>query len=237
MVSSYNQKSFDVLADLFEIAGMLFLFPDEDTVNSIIEGTFADHLTNIEQFIPYEGDEKLNDSIQCLNRLKGLNQSDLFEELRKGYSALFLHSGSGVRIWPYEAPFRFVNDGRTGMPSLFRSPTTIDVEKQFASAGISPANKRKEPIDSFSNECFFISLLLREIASIDQDAFDIRKERVEQLLHFYKSHASKWFYAFLTKVQESAASTATAEIYANFTEIGIVATKVCARTVKQYDNV
>ena len=236
-MSSHNQISLDILADLFEITGTLFLFPDEDTVGSIIEGTFSDHLADIDQFVPYEDDEKLDDSIQCLDRLKVLSQSDLFEELRKGYSALFLHSGSGVRIWPYEAPFRFVNDGRTGMPSLFRSPTTIDVEKQFASAGINPANKRKEPVDSFSNECFFISLLLREIANIDQDASDIRKERVEQLLHFYKSHASKWFCAFLTKVRESAASIATAESYGSFTEIGIVATKVCARTVKQYDNV
>ena len=123
------------------------------------------------------------------------------------------------------------------MPSLFRSPTTIDVEKQFASAGISPANKRKEPVDSFSNECFFISLLLREIANIDQDAADIRKERVEQLLHFYESHASKWFCAFLTKVRESAASIATAENYVGFAEIGIVATKICTRAIKQYDSV
>ena len=219
-------------ADLLEITGMLFKFLGPDEADVIASGTLCKRLRQIAACLKDDEQQKLALSLSVLDSLADEDCDFVHERLRKGYSSLFLHSGEGVRVWPYEAPFRFVADGRSGMPSLFRSPTTLDVEAQFAAAGISPDGKRREPVDSLSNECFFVSLLLRSAAGLDGSEAGVRQRSLEQLQEFNGSHPAKWFESFFDRVRKAARSV-RADEYAAFADVGDLALRSMNRALMQ----
>lgn len=226
----------EAVADLLEITGVLFTFPGPDEADAIASGMLCERLGRIAACLQGDGRQRLALPLSVLDSLAGEDCDSVRERLRRGYSSLFLHSGEGVRVWPYEAPFRFVADGRSGMPSLFRSPTTLDVEAQFAAAGISPNHKRKEPVDSLSNECFFMSLLLRSAAGLDESDAGMRQLCLERLQEFVGSHPAKWFGPFFDRVRD-VAGCVRADEYAAFAEMGDFALQSLNHALMQLDKV
>ena len=80
---------------------------------------------------------------------------DLLALLKREYSLLYMAPGPDVSVWPYEAPFRFVAEGREGVPTLFRAPVTLDVERHMREAGVLPKDARREPSDSVGTSSRF----------------------------------------------------------------------------------
>ena len=71
----------------------------------------------------------------CLAIFAGARPAELLAKLKRGHSLLYLAPGAEAVVWPYEAPFRFVAEGREGVPTLFRAPVTLDVEDVYKRQG------------------------------------------------------------------------------------------------------
>ena len=114
-------------ADACELLSVAFRFPEEDALAvALVDGRFAADAQGAfsDAGAPAEA---LAASDELLASFRGLNAAALQRDLRRGYSLLFLAPGAKVPVWPYEAPFRYRAKGRAGVPSLFRSPVTLEV--------------------------------------------------------------------------------------------------------------
>lgn len=213
------------IADAYEICGRIFEFPNSDLVELICNRAILDEIAKISASLEDGGYEGYETSL--IENLTCENPSVLLDNLKKEYSILFLTPGAHVPIWIYEAPFRFVQDGREGSPSLFRSPTTIDVEKRMVNAGLNPPNRRKEPIDSMSDECYFISLLLRDAyRAIETHDLELFNSRLEQARDFNDVHLSMWMQPFMLGVIELSRSYEYGASYASFADFGKYVSKL-----------
>lgn len=141
--------------------------------------------------------------------------------LRKGHSALYLAPGAHVPVSPYESAFVYFSEGNKGVPILFRSPLTLDVERHMREAGVMPKDARREPSDSVWNEFSFLSYLYGSLAAALHEGRgeDVALWRT-RLAAFWNEHASRWLPAFMEQTQEMAPVLPYGEEYAIFAEIG-----------------
>ena len=149
----------------------------------------------------------------------GKDQATLFSEMRKTYSILYLTPGSDVPVFPYEAAFRFVADGRKGSPALFRSPVTLDVERHMREAGVLPKNARTEPCDSVFEEFEFLSYLFacKAEALRREDAL-AEAEWLARITSFCEEHARLWLPEFMARTKEAVLDAGADQSYANLAE-------------------
>lgn len=207
-------------ADLCELVRLTFTFPEDGRLaGALVDGAYeADALACLADAGAGEAD--LARARELLAPFAGQDAAALGDRLRKGFSILFLTPGRAVPAFPYEAPFRFIEAGRDGVPSLFRSPVTLDVEKAMAAAGVQARNRLKEPADSIWNEFGFMGYLLGcaaacveagEVASpgaggaADADDAALWLGRADE---FSAEHLMAWVPAFFAKVETEAASGA-----------------------------
>lgn len=138
-------------ADLCELLSVAFSFPNENLAQALANGTFVSD--GIACMVDVGADEtSLEGGRQAMSHFGGRDVYELFGSMRKAYSLLYLAPGSDVKVFPYEAAFRFVAEGREGTPTLFRSPITLDVERFMAEAGVATIKGRTEPCDSIFEE-------------------------------------------------------------------------------------
>lgn len=141
-----------------------------------------------------------------------------FDELRREYTRLYLSPGAQVLVFPYESAFIHVESGHEGVPALFRTPITLDVESQMREAGVMPKNARKEPCDSIFQEFEFLSYLYGSLAAaIQQDDVDAEKAWQMRIDRFLDSHALRWMPAFMERtIQHSGGS-----VYGAFAQVSL----------------
>lgn len=138
--------------------------------------------------------------------------------MRKEYTRIYL-SPVRVLVYPYESAFLHVESGREGVPVLFRSAVTLDVEAQMREAGVISKNARKEPCDSVFQEFEFMSFMYGSLAAAiqegDEAACDLWQGRVERFLN---EHALRWMPAFMERTIEHSGEG----LYASFARIALV---------------
>ena len=66
----------------------------------------------------------------------GFMAADLLADMRIVYSRLYLAPGGHTPIFPYESAFLHVERGMKGVPALFRTSVTLDVERLMREAGV-----------------------------------------------------------------------------------------------------
>lgn len=199
-----NEKLVNAAADAFELVGMTFSYPDEGLAEALQNGAYeSDALAILADLDACEQDvQDARSALASLHSDAGPALSDdasvgLLDDLRKGHSLLYLAPGSEVPVWSYEAPFRYVAADRQGAPSLFRSPTTLDVEKRMRESGFAPSN-RNEPVDSMALECFYVSRLCRESCeALAQGNCTQAVEHLGQAHSFCEDHLFAWLPDFM----------------------------------------
>lgn len=227
------------LADLCELMSALWVYPSESLAKGLVDGAVAaDALSCLKD----AGASKAlaEAAAAALEPLGCREWQELLDCLRKGSSILFFTPGDETPVWPYEAAFRFVADGREGMPTLFRAPATVDVEAQMRSAGVLPQDARKEPADSVWNEFEFLSYLFGKQAealqATEEGACEAEDECAandasvwqERAARFWNDHAAKWLPAFMERVSGEALSGAHSYgvEYAALAQVGAAACEV-----------
>ena len=107
-----------------------------------------------------------------------------------------------------------------GIPTLFRSPVTLDVERQMREAGVVAKNGRKEPCDSVFEEFEFLSYLFAKQAdALSRMADDEAVAWGERARTFARDHVLAWLPQFMRRTQE----LADGEPYAALAVLGAAA--------------
>ena len=140
-----------------------------------------------------------------IRRLKRLLLGAL-ADMRIVYSRLYLAPGGHTPIFPYESAFLHVERGMKGVPALFRTSVTLDVERLMREAGVVAKNARKEPCDSVFEEFEFLSYLYAKLAdALNCDDAEAVAAWTERIQTFEREHAQAWLPAFMRRTQELAA--------------------------------
>ena len=203
-------------ADACELLAYAFAFPNEQLAEGLSSGALADDAEAClrDAGVASEGARQVAND---LRRWQGFDAADLCSRMRTTYSRLYLVPGGHTPVFPYESAFLHVEHGLSGIPVLFRTPVTLDVERQMHEAGVAAKNERKEPCDSVFDEFEFLSFLFAKFADVtnreDTDEATIWESRVQ---HFLTKHAQVWLPSFMRRTQELAAG----EPYAAFASLG-----------------
>ena len=124
------------LADACELLSYAFAYPDERLAQGLVDGALADDAraclsdaanganANAEAVAAAEG----------LRAWEGASVEETLSAMRKTYSRLYLAPGGHTPIFPYESAFLHVERGLPGIPALFRTAVTLDVERHMREA-------------------------------------------------------------------------------------------------------
>ena len=220
------------LADTCELMEATLRFPTEDLAQALIGGAYSQDALSCLRESGLASD-KLSSLGQALSSFDGRNHAQLVDVLKKGYSLLFLAPGSDVPVWPYEAAFRFVASGKEGIPSLFRSPITMDVERLMRAAGVFPRDARTEPADSVWDEFSYLSFLFGSSAqALSKGDETAAQAWVNHARTFWNEHARVWFEPFFMSVQERAPQQSYGVEYGVLAQVGLAATLVLESVLK-----
>ena len=213
------------LADICELMAATWAFPaDGALAGALVDGSYR---ADLHGCLVDAGMEDALSKMACdaLDVFAGREANELAGALKRGHSILFMAPGAKVPVWPYEAAFRFVAAGRSGAPSLFRSPIELDVERAMREAGVLPEHARTEPPDSLWGEFGFMAYLLAQSAghraSKDEAGLDTCLERAQA---FARDHMATWVPAFMEKAAQEALNRETdlGREYAALANVGAI---------------
>lgn len=210
------------LADACELAAAAFSFPNEAMAVGLSGGSFSEDVESC-LLDASAGSDAVNRAVSAASSFAGREVGGLLSALSKGSSLLYFAPGAKVPVWPYEAPFRYVSEGREGVPSLFRSPVTLDVERHMREAGVLPKAARTEPADSVWDELSFMSYLYGNVAKALHEGREAdAAEWSGRIARFWDEHASRWLPDFMRKTIEEAPKHSYGVEYAALAEVGLV---------------
>lgn len=211
-------------ADGYELLSCLFAYPDERVANGLVDGTIAQDARACLVDAGF-AEDKAEAVADALRAWHGASAADLLSAMRVAYSRLYLTPGGHTPVQPYESAFLHVERGLPGIPTLFRTAMTIDVERRMRDAGVVAKNARKEPCDSVFEEFEFLSYLHAKLAdALSRDDDESAAAWTKRLRAFENAHALAWLPAFMRRTQE----LAEGGLYATFAALGLAAMEVRA---------
>lgn len=189
-------------ADLVELCSVAFDYPTPQLVKGVVEGTFfadwRECCSSLGLALPAAVD------LDAIAReYAGQDPAELFETLREAYSLLYLIPRDRQRIFLYESAFLYKADGNEGVPTLFRSRSTLEVDEMMASMDVVPTRKNQDPSDSIYAELEFLSFLLTRAAAAVMANDQARYEKAIAMVEsFAAKHVLNWVPAFLGATHE-----------------------------------
>lgn len=217
MGSSEELRRVIGLADAYELLSYAFAYPDERLVQGLVDGSLADdaRVCLLDAGSPVETADEVGEALRAW---RGSSADDVLSDMRKTYSRQYLAPGGHTPIFPYESAFLHVERGLSGVPALFRTPVTLDVERHMREAGVVAKNARKEPCDSVFEEFEFLSYLYAKRAdALHCDEDESARTWGERIRAFEEEHASIWLPSFMRCTQEQAGDSP----YAAFAAFGL----------------
>lgn len=200
------------LADCCEALGIVWAFPTIELIDGILDGDLAHDL--VASMVDAGVDEDLACSLVdhfqqacvmvCSDNLEA-GSKVLFETMRHSYTRLYLTPGGRTPVAPFESAFLFDASGAKGVPTLFVSRTTADVESCMREVGVAAKNARKEPADAIWNEFSYLAFAYGRLAEAMQseDAVAV-DEWHSHIQKFLTTHALMWIPDFMEKtIRES----------------------------------
>lgn len=233
MNGSDNLRRAIGLADCCELIAATWRFPDEQLCAALRGGSYtADAQSCLEDTGVDTG--VLHQVADSLVHFEKRAVGDLLALLKREYSLLYMAPGPDVSVWPYEAPFRFVAEGREGVPTLFRAPVTLDVERHMREAGVLPKDARREPSDSVWNEFSFLAYAYGNVASAIEggQAEDTQRWR-GVVAAFCGQHALRWLPDFAARTDAEIARKELGCEYAALAELTRVVLDALAADVQK----
>lgn len=207
------------MADACELLSCAFSYPDERLASALVDGALADDARACLSDAGLAVDE-VNGSAAAegLHAWRGASAEGLLSDMRKTYSRLYLAPGGHAPIFPYESAFLHVEHGLPGIPVLFRTPVTLDVERHMREAGVAAKNARKEPCDSVFEEFEFLSYLhAKRAEALHCNEGEHAAAWAQRTRAFGEEHAAVWLPTFMRRTRELAAGTP----YAAFAALGL----------------
>lgn len=191
-------------ADLCELLSCAFSYPDQQLAQAMSDGALA---SDAQACLADAGtaDAVATQAVAALLALRGASPDEVLSAMRRAYTRLYLAPGGHALVFPYESAFLHVASGAPGVPALFRTKTTLDVERCMREAGVVAKNARKEPCDSASGEFEFLSYLYAQQAEAlrlgDDEATALRDSQARA---FLQGHALAWLPSFMARTAELA---------------------------------
>lgn len=205
------------LADACELLSYAFAYPDERLAQGLVDGALADDA----RACLSDAGVAANGASAAAERLRawqGASVEETLSVMRKTYSRLYLAPGGHTPIFPYESAFLHVERGLPGIPALFRTAVTLDVERHMREAGVAAKNGRKEPCDSVFEEFEFLSYLhAKRAEALHCNDGERAAAWAQRIGAFEEEHASMWLPTFMRRTQELAEGTP----YAAFAALGL----------------
>lgn len=212
-------------ADACELLSCLFAFPDENLAQGLVEGVLADDA----EACLHDAGADPSEAEKAASGLRAFADApvhDVLSDLRRIYSRLYLAPGKSTPIFPYESAFLHVQRGLPGAPALFRTPITLDVERQMHEAGVAAKDERKEPCDSVFEEFEFLSYLYAKRAqSLAENDAEAEAKWGARIAAFECEHVLAWLPAFMERTRQLAAGTP----YEAFAAVALCLLKAIAR--------
>lgn len=215
------------IADCCEMLGITWAFPTKELVEGICDGAVSsDMIASMEDAgIDVATAHKLVERFQraCLaecGQTEGERCAKLFETMRHVYTRLYLTPGGKTPVQPYESAFLFEASGAHGVPTLFVSRTTTDVEACMREAGVRAKNARKEPSDAIWNEFSYLAFAYGSLAcAMQQEDLAAVCEWQEHIRVFLDKHALAWLPCFMEKTEQASESYSLPPIYSDLAKI------------------
>lgn len=205
------------LADACELLSYAFAYPDERLAQALVESTLADDARACLSDAGVAADGA-SAAAERLHVWQGASVEETLSVMRKTYSRLYLAPGGHTPIFPYESAFLHVERGLPGLPALFRTSVTLDVEQHMREAGVAAKNGRKEPCDSVFEEFEFLSYLhAKRAEALHCNDGERAAAWAQRIGAFEEEHVSMWLPAFMRRTQELAEGTP----YAAFAALGL----------------
>ncbi|MCB7036752.1 TorD/DmsD family molecular chaperone [Eggerthella sinensis] len=205
------------LADACELLSYAFAYPDERLAQGLVDGALADDA----RACLSDAGVAANGASAAAERLRvwqGASVEETLSVMRKTYSRLYLAPGGHTPIFPYESAFLHVERGLPGIPALFRTSVTLDVERHMREAGVAAKNGRKEPCDSVFEEFEFLSYLhAKRAEALHCNDGERAAAWARRIGAFEEEHVSMWLPTFMRRTQELAEGTP----YAAFAALGL----------------
>lgn len=211
-------------ADVCELLACAFAFPSEQLAQGLTSGALAD---DAEACLLDAGatDDSARQVANDLRAWQGADAAELHSRMCITYSRLYLAPGGHTPIFPYESAFLHVEKGAPGIPALFRTPVTLDVERQMHEAGVAAKNERKEPCDSVFEEFEFLSYLYAKLAdALTREADEEASTWEARANQFVSDHAHAWLPSFMRRTHE----LAEGEPYEALASLGAASLEVIA---------
>lgn len=206
------------LADACELLSYAFAYPDERLAQALVDGALADDARACLSDADVAADAEAEAAAEGLRVWQGASVEETLSVMRKTYSRLYLAPGGHTPIFPYESAFLHVERGLPGIPALFRTAVTLDVERHMREAGVAAKNGRKEPCDSVFEEFEFLSYLhAKRAEALHCNDGERAAAWAQRIGAFEEEHASMWLPTFMRRTQELAEGTP----YAAFAALGL----------------
>ena len=209
------------LADACELLSYAFAYPDERLAQALVDGALADDARACLSDAGVAADRAnagAEAAAEGLRVWQGASVEETLSVMRKTYSRLYLAPGGHTPIFPYESAFLHVERGLPGIPALFRTAVTLDVERHMREAGVAAKNGRKEPCDSAFEEFEFLSYLhAKRAEALHCNDGERAAAWAQRIGAFQEEHVSMWLPTFMRRTQELAEGTP----YAAFAALGL----------------
>lgn len=212
------------LADACELCASLFSFPtDARLADALLDGAAVSDMRGCLVDLGVEGKAEIGTTVEAVAQSHS-DENNLFEHLRHEFTMLFLLPAGKCLVSPYEAVFKYREQGFEGVPSLFQSPLQQEVERLMKQAGVIPQKAITEPADSVWNELSYLAFLYGSFASAvyDENATVASKWR-SHIAAFWTRHGATWLPCFMDQVKDACTMRESAEPYGAFAEFGAVA--------------
>ena len=206
------------LADACELLSYAFAYPDERLAQALVDGALPDDARACLSDAGVAANAEAEAAAERLRVWQGASVEETLSVMRKTYSRLYLAPGGHTPIFPYESAFLHVERGLPGIPALFRTSVTLDVEQHMREAGVAAKNGRKEPCDSVFEEFEFLSYLhAKRAEALHCNDGERAVAWAQRIGAFEEEHVSMWLPTFMRRTQELAEGTP----YAAFAALGL----------------
>lgn len=231
--SEENIRRLVGLADCYELLRVMFTYPEESLVDGLASGCIAQDVKACLEDAGAENQEivRVRSSFERLGCSDG---KSLYAGMCRTYSQWYLAPGANVPAFPYESAFRFVLSGRKGIPTLFRTPVSLEVKELMAEAGVVPADAAREPVDSIWNEFSFLAFLFGSwaAAAFNEDSEALQHWR-QICPRFWDAHGRAWIPEFMAVTRRLANGLEVSDPYGAFADFGSVVAGVTSQFLEE----
>lgn len=179
-------------AALYEILAQTYLFTTETLADAVRSGEYAEALAEIVELNGLKLTAK--DVVEPLNDYKGRNSDEVFHELRREYTRLFIGAKEPL-ITPYGGSWYALERGQK--PILFVGKESMAVERFMRRCGTVQPEGTNEPLDHIGSELEFLQYLclIKAEVVVPTEGVEILPNDYDD---FYQEHF-RWFAELFAK--------------------------------------